>query len=129
MTSGNRHQDLMKPVKVSIKITGLDVQSFERSDGDEEESNQIVICGDYTRDELAPENIDVEIDLTEDEPLQGVQLVEPDRKRALVKEIFTGIIAIVLLVFLLLRPNMPGSVVAAIMLAVATYYFGKLRGR
>lgn len=120
---------LMKPVKVSIKITGVDVDRVEQSGTDVEGSDSLVIYEGEAQVESSPAQIDLEVDLSEDDLLQGVQVVEPDRKRALVKEIFTGIIATVLLVFLLLQPNMPSSVVAAIMLAVVTYYFGKLRAR
>lgn len=112
------------PKKVTLRVIG------QHSD-EEAQSSYVEISGNnlVRRRNIREELVEIEIDLSNDELLQGIQVTEVESTRGIVKEVATGLVAILLITFIFATTDLPQAIVLSILGSIVVFYFGMHVGR
>lgn len=118
-TPMNQRHPAEKPTKVKFRLI--------EPHGDKEAQSELEVSGNNAlqrRD--VREMLEIEIDLSNDELLQGIKVTDVEPKRGIVREVATGIVAILLITFIFIKTDVPQAIMLSILVVIVSYFFGKL---
>lgn len=106
---------------------GARVRLVEPQAGKEAFDEVTVVGNNVARRSINSTDPHGEIDLGNDVPLQGVQVIVVVKRERVVKEIAKCIVALFLLTLIFLTTDVPREILLAMLTAIFAYYFGKLK--
>jgi hypothetical protein len=92
--------------------------------GDKEALDNVSVTGNLAR-RRDTQTVEIEIDLSEDEVRQGIQVTEVERTRGVVKEAAAFIVAVLLIILIFSTTKVPQAILLSILGSIVIYFFGK----
>jgi hypothetical protein len=95
---------------------------------EKEALDDLEVAGNLAR-RREPQAVEIEIDLSDDEVGQGIQVTEVERARGIVREVATFFVAILLIILIFSTTEVPQAIMLSILGSIVIYFFGKHVGR